>query len=42
MRITRDTILHDFASIERRASVGIYPGSGARRVYELEMDAIHN
>jgi len=42
MRITRDTILHDFASIERRASVGIYPGSGARRVYELEMDALHN
>jgi GT2 family glycosyltransferase len=42
MRLTRDTILHDFESIERRASVGIYPGSGARRVYELEMDALCN
>ena len=42
MRITRDAILHDFASIERRASPGVYPGSGARRVYELEMDALHN
>jgi len=40
MRITRDAILHDFSSIERRASPGIYPGSGARRVYELEMDAL--
>ncbi|HEY1730078.1 MAG TPA: glycosyltransferase family 2 protein [Candidatus Baltobacteraceae bacterium] len=42
MRITRDEILHDFASVERRASPGVYPGSGARRVYELEMDALHN
>jgi len=42
MRLTRDTILHDFASVERRASPGVYPGSGARRVYELEMDALHN
>lgn len=42
MRLGRETILHDFASIERRASPGVYPGSGARRVYELEMDALHN
>jgi GT2 family glycosyltransferase len=42
MRITRETIVHDFASIERRASPGVYPGSGARRVYELEMDALDN
>jgi glycosyltransferase involved in cell wall biosynthesis len=42
MRITRDAIVHDFASIERRASPGVYPGSGARRVYELEMDALDN
>ncbi len=42
MRLTRDTILHDFPSVERRAAPGIYPGSGARRVYELEMDALHN
>lgn len=42
MRITRDAIVRDFASIERRASPGVYPGSGARRVYELEMDALDN
>ncbi|MGH7715532.1 MAG: glycosyltransferase family 2 protein [Vulcanimicrobiaceae bacterium] len=42
MRITRDAIERDFASIERRASPGIYPGSGARRVYDLEMDALDN
>jgi len=42
MRITRDAILRDFASVDRRASPGIYPGSGARRVYELEMDALLN
>ena len=42
MRITRNEILHDFASIERRASPGIYPGTGARRTYELEMDALVN
>lgn len=42
MRITRETVEHDFAAIERRASPGIYPGSGARRIYELEMDALDN
>jgi GT2 family glycosyltransferase len=33
-------VTDDFSSIERRAEMGIYPGIGPRRLYELEMDAL--
>ena len=42
LRVTRDEILNDFASIERRAEPGVYPGAGPRRLYELEMDALRH
>lgn len=42
MRVTRRQVTDDFASIERRAQPGIYPGAGPRRLYELEMDALAN
>jgi glycosyltransferase involved in cell wall biosynthesis len=40
MRVTLDQVTDDFSSIERRAEKGIYPGTGPRRLYELEMDAL--
>ena len=42
LRVTKSQILNDFASIERRASVGVYPGAGPRKLYELEIDALKN
>ncbi|MEO8304055.1 MAG: glycosyltransferase family 2 protein [Betaproteobacteria bacterium] len=42
MRVTHRQVIEDFASIERRAQPGIYPGAGPRRLYELEMDALSN
>ena len=41
-RITRTMILDDFAAVEALSAPGIYPGSASRRIYELEMDALHN
>jgi hypothetical protein len=38
--VTLAQVLHDFASIERRATPGIYPGSAPRRLCELEMTAL--
>ncbi len=40
MMVTRDQVLHDFASIERRAEAGVYPGAGPRQLYELEVQAL--
>jgi GT2 family glycosyltransferase len=40
MRVTRADIEHDFASIERRAQPGIYPGLGPARLAEIEMHAL--
>jgi glycosyltransferase involved in cell wall biosynthesis len=40
--VTRRDISEDFASIDRRAQPGIYPGAGPRRLYDLEMDALSN
>ena len=40
LMVTRGQIAGDFASIDRRAQPGIYPGAGPRRLYELEMDAL--
>jgi glycosyltransferase involved in cell wall biosynthesis len=40
--VTRSQIAGDFAAIERRAQPGIYPGAGPRRLYDLEMEALHN
>lgn len=41
LRVTRREVIENFAAIERRAQPGIYPGAGPRRLYELEMDALH-
>lgn len=41
-RVTRQQIEADFASIERRAAPGIYPGAGPRLLYELEIDALRH
>lgn len=40
MRVTKAQIENDFASIDKRAQPGIYPGYGPRRLYELEMEAL--
>jgi glycosyltransferase involved in cell wall biosynthesis len=40
--ITRDGIAEDFAGIDRRAQAGIYPGTGPRLLYEMEMDALRS
>jgi glycosyltransferase involved in cell wall biosynthesis len=42
LRVTRADIMNDFTSIHRRAERGIYPGSGPRRLCELEMDALRH
>jgi glycosyltransferase involved in cell wall biosynthesis len=39
--VSREAILHDFGRIDALAAPGIYPGAAARRLYELEMDALH-
>jgi GT2 family glycosyltransferase len=41
-RVTRSEIEHDFASIERRAQPGIYPGLGPGRLAEVEMQALRH
>lgn len=40
MRVTRADIEDNFASIERRAQPGIYPGLGPFRLAEIEMHAL--
>lgn len=40
LKVTRAQIETDFAAIERRASLGIYPGAGPRKLYELEVEAL--
>jgi glycosyltransferase involved in cell wall biosynthesis len=42
MRVTRDQVLEDFATIRRRAEAGVYPGAGPRRLYEIEMEALRH
>jgi glycosyltransferase involved in cell wall biosynthesis len=42
MRVTMDQVRQDFASIDSRAEHGIYPGTGPRRLFELEMEALVN
>jgi GT2 family glycosyltransferase len=39
-QVTRRQIRDDFASVERRARPGIYPGFGPLRLFELEMEAL--
>ncbi|MBV8601870.1 MAG: glycosyltransferase family 2 protein [Candidatus Eremiobacteraeota bacterium] len=41
MRITRREIVENFAAVDARAEPGIYPGTSARRLHELEMEALH-
>ena len=40
LQVTREQVAGDFASIERRAQFGVYPGAVPRRVQELELDAL--
>jgi glycosyltransferase involved in cell wall biosynthesis len=40
MRVTRDQVRGDFRAIDLRAEYGIYPGTGPRQLYELEMEAL--
>ena len=40
MRVTKADITERFASIDERASPGIYPGAGPRLLYEMEMNAL--
>jgi Glycosyl transferase family 2 len=40
LRVTRQQVRDDFASIARRAEPSIYPGAGPRRLAELEMQAL--
>jgi GT2 family glycosyltransferase len=42
LRLTRRQVMDDFASIERRAQLGVYPGAGPRRLYELEAGALQD
>jgi glycosyltransferase involved in cell wall biosynthesis len=39
--VTRQQIREDFGTIDRRSQPGIYPGFGPRKLYELEMAALH-
>jgi hypothetical protein len=40
--VTRHDVIERFEAIQRRASPGIYPGSGPRQLYELEIDALRH
>ncbi len=40
--VTRRQVIDDFSAIDRRAAPGIYPGTGPRRLFELEMDALRH
>ena len=40
--VSREQIHHDFAAIEKRAGLGIYPGVAPRRLCELEMEALRS
>ena len=40
LKVTLAQVRHDFTSIERRATPGIYPGSAPRLLCELEMEAL--
>ncbi|MES2999262.1 MAG: glycosyltransferase [Pseudomonadota bacterium] len=40
LRVTREQIRNDFASVAARAEYGIYPGAAPRRLYELELKTI--
>ena len=40
LRITRDGIAANFDAIHRRGQTGIYPGTGPRELFDMEMDAL--
>lgn len=42
LRVTRRDIVENFAALVSRAEPGIYPGVGPRRLFEIEMDALHH
>lgn len=41
MKVSTLQVLKYFSSIHRRSELGIYPGIGPRRLYELEVDALN-
>jgi glycosyltransferase involved in cell wall biosynthesis len=40
--LSREQVRTSFATVAARAEPGIYAGAGPRRLYELEMEALHN
>jgi glycosyltransferase involved in cell wall biosynthesis len=42
LKVTRAEVVGDFAALASRAEPGIYPGSGPRRLHELEIDALRH
>ena len=40
--VTREQIRNDFQAIDRRGQPGIYQGFGPRKLYEIEMEALHD
>ena len=39
--VTVERVRNEFDAIDNRAQPGIYPGAGPRRIFELEMGALH-
>jgi glycosyltransferase involved in cell wall biosynthesis len=42
LRVTREQVVADFASIERRATPGVYPGAAPRLLHACEMAALRD
>jgi cellulose synthase/poly-beta-1,6-N-acetylglucosamine synthase-like glycosyltransferase len=40
MKVSIQQVMENFESIARRSELGIYPGIGPRKLYELEVDAL--
>jgi GT2 family glycosyltransferase len=39
--VTRQDLEDNFEVVDRRAQPGVYPGAGPRKLYEIEMEALH-
>ncbi len=42
LKVTRQQIMEDFDSINRRAELGVYPGAGPRQLFEMEAEALRD
>ena len=42
LTVSRADVIDNFAAVERRAEQGVYPGTGPRRLDELELDALRH